>query len=131
MLHLPNYLLSRRLQLPEWAKIARVQSPNVSILLLVDSKGAYEEWKKLLDVSKWDQYWLEVAYQCAKMDLQMCIEQTEYDPRVAGKPAEFRFSNAKDYALVLYPVGRGQKAASKDREARQHYVRIRGRIPLA
>jgi hypothetical protein len=76
------------------------------------------------------QYWLEVAYQCAKLDLQLAIDGTQYDPRIAKKPAEFKFTRCNHWQLKLHPPGKGIELATKGHEARNHYRRIRGRIPL-
>jgi hypothetical protein len=63
------------------------------------------------------------------MQLQDALVGTQYDPRVAGKPAEFRFKRAPEYALSKYPTGKGAKAATQGREAREHFKRVCGRLP--
>lgn len=127
---LPKWLQRDTLTLPPWAKVGPAKDA-FSIRILVDTDGYVTEWLKLLGADhKPDQYWLEVAYQCAKLDVQTALVGTTYDPRTAGKSAEFLFSNAPQWALKKFPVGRGTEPASRGREAREHYVRIRGRLPF-
>lgn len=132
-LKLPSWLKRDALQLPEWAKVIETQASKdgkVSIVIEGDTDGYIAEWFALLEVKTPDQYWIEVAYQCAKMDLQMAISGTQYDPVVAGKPAEFHFKRSDRWALKNFQPGRGTQAASRDKEARAHYVRIRGKLPM-
>jgi len=129
-LQLPSWLRRETLRLPPWAKRAKNQSDWASITIEADTDAYVAEWFGLLGVTKPDQYWLEVAYQCAKLDLQTAIAGTEYDPRIGGKPAEFKFNRSDKWALKLHPTGKGIKAATQGREARGHYVRIRGRMPF-
>lgn len=125
---LAAFIAGRKLDLPSWAKVVP-GSDKVGITIEVDTRGYIEEWFTKLDVKKADQYWLEVAYQCAKMQLQDALVGTQYDPRNAGKPAEFRFNRAEEFALVKHPTGRGAAAATKGREARGHFKRVHGRLP--
>lgn len=118
------------LSLPAWARVVESPSPKVSICIEADTAGYVKEWFALLNVGVPDQYWLEVAYQCAKMDLQSALIGTPYDPITSGKPAEFHFSRAPEFALTAHPKGKGVEAASRGREAREHYRRIRGRLPF-
>ena len=122
--------MRKPLVLPPWARVSDHRSAKVSICIDVDTEGYVNDWMALLAPPQIDQYWLEVAYQCAKLDVQMALVGTEYDPRFSGKPAEFHFSKSPELALVLHPHGRGVEAATKGKEARAHYVRIRGRMPF-
>lgn len=118
------------MNLPPWAK----QVPHKRwscIRIECDPDVFYPYWLGLLGVDKPDQYWLEVAYQCAKLDVQRALEETKYDPRVAQKPAEIRVLNRPKWALSQYSRGKGTQAASQGKEAREHYKRVRGRVPLA
>jgi hypothetical protein len=132
VLNLPLVLRSGDLTLPTWAKIKSVNSGGVSLLIEVDTDGYVKEWLPLLGIAPQsaDQYWLEVAYQCAKMDLQMAITDTKFDPRIAGKFAEFRFNDCPQWALSRFQPGRGIEAATKGKEAREHYKRVRGKLPF-
>lgn len=130
---IPSWLKKPKLPLPPWAKVKDsviADVGKVSLVIEADTKEYVEEWFKLLGVDKPDQYWLEVAYQCAKLDLQMAVLDTEFDPRHAGKAVEFRFSNYPPYALKRWPEGKGLEKATKGKEAREHYKRIRGRLPF-
>lgn len=127
---LPKWLQRETLPLPAWARVSKVSSDRVALLIEADTAAAYQEWFALLGVTSPDQYWLEVAYQCAKLDLQSALVGTEYDPRASGKPVQFNFSRALECAHVRHPKGKGADAATRGREARAHYVRIRGRMPF-
>ena len=139
----------KELSLPSWAtrddEASPVQAGKVSIVVNVDTKAAYDEWFKLLSSTEYpeqegvtrmdtpsaiNQYWLETAYQCAKLDVQAALVGTEFDPRTANKPAEIHFSNCPDLALAKWPPGDGILAATKGRQARRHYRRIRGSLPF-
>ena len=121
---------NKALALPAWAKVGE-PNPRVAITVLVDSAAAYKIWHKLLKVTEPNQYSIEVAHQCIKMDVQAALVGTEFDPRTSGKSHLILMSNAPDWTLAKYPPGRGLEAATKGREARDHYKRIRGAIPFA
>lgn len=152
-LKLPSWLRREKVSLPPWASVEESHlsdSGKVSIVIAVDTAAAVEEWLALLSdspaVEAWvqaedpkalprhrprlDQYWLEVAYQCTKLDVQTAIAGTEYDPRISGKPAQFHFNRADEYALIRHQYGRGIEIATQGKEARNHYVSIRGRMPM-
>lgn len=127
--------------LPPWAKRIDTygsQNGKVSVCIEADTDAYVPYWLKLLGVMAEDgsylqdpdQYWLECAYQCAKMDIQLAITNTEHDPRDAGMSAEFRFSRSEKWRQANYPPGRTAAAATQGREARDHFRRIRGRIPF-
>jgi hypothetical protein len=120
----------RELQLPGWARVREGASDKFSVSLAVDSASAYREWLTTLGVTEVDQYWLEVAYQCIKIDLQAALVGTAHDPRTCGKPSEFRFSKSEEHALADKPEGKGIVAATQGKEARGHYVRLRGAMPF-
>lgn len=132
---LPAWLTRSGLKLPTWAKVgksAHVESGKVSVSIEADTDLSIREWFSLLGVAlaDADQYWLEVAYQCAKMDIQLALEGTEYDPRTANAPVEIVFTRANHWQQHLHPVGRGATRASRGQEAREHFRRIRGRLPF-
>ncbi len=129
-IRLPDWLRRDDVKLPPWAKFARDPNPKMATTIDVDSAAAYAEWLQTLAPEKVDQYWLEVAFQCIKLDVQAAIAGTKYDPRVAGKMVEIKFSRAEAYALEKFPRGRGTEVATKGLEARGHYVRIRGAMPM-
>lgn len=114
--------------LPDWAK-AHVNDGGM-LVVEGDTDRYVAEWLQLLKVKTPDQYWLEVAYQCAKMDVQTAIEGSEFDPRTCKKPHYILFSRSSKYALAQHPTGKGAAAATQGREARDHYKRVRGRLPF-
>lgn len=116
--------------LPSWAKEEASESGKVAVVVRVDSKAAFEFWLEKLAPPAVDQYWLEVAYQCAKLDVQAALAGSEFDPRTCGKPTEIHFSNAPEFALSTFEEGRGTAAATQGKEARGHYVKARGRMPF-
>ncbi len=66
------------------------------------------------------QYGLEVAFQCIKMDVQAAV----------GFGVEIHLKDPKKaYAQKDHPPGRGALVATQGREARQHYVLLRGAVP--
>ena len=136
MFSLPAWMLKdtdEGLKLPSWARVIShpySETGKVSIVIEADTEGYLEEWLELLKVEKIDQYWLECAYQCAKLDLQKALCDTKYDPRTSGRPAEFHMTNAPDYALHKHPPGKGIELATRGRHAREHYKRIRGALPF-
>jgi hypothetical protein len=129
-INLPAWMQRSDVNLPPWAKVSPSGSKGVSIKIDIDTDGAMREWMHLLGVERVDQYWLEVAFQCAKLDVQSALAGTKYDPRINGAPPMFSFNRADKWALRRHPVGRGIEAATKGKEARQHYQRIRGALPM-
>ena len=82
-----------------------------------------EEANLPLEPERLDQYWLEVCYQCMKMDLQ-----TEF-----GFNIEIRVNaegRRKDkWAYDAHPEGLGAERAARGKEARKHFESLRGFIP--
>jgi hypothetical protein len=116
-----------------WLKITpQPADARLAAVLEIDSAEAYPYWIALLEVPKdeLDQFWVETAYQCIKLDAQAAIVETVLDPRTANKSSEIRFTRADEWALARFPPGRGLNLATKGKEARRHYVRIRGRMPF-
>lgn len=111
--------MADQIVLPAWAKhVGKTHRglPRIE----VDPDKFYPVLLKELGFEEIDQYALEVAYQCMKMDLQVAM---------GGFGFEIRMLNRSDWALKNHPAGRGIEAATFGREARQHYVRIRGALP--
>lgn len=123
----------KQVVLPAWAKLIKQPSDKFCAVIEVDSDKAYPAMLAELGVApkSVDQYWVEVAYQCIKMDVQAAIEGTDIDPSIAGKSAQINMSPADKWALKSFPKGKGITAATQGREARDHYKRIRGRIPFS
>lgn len=74
-----------------------------------------------------DQYWLEVIYQFAKLDLRLALRSE----RASAWPAEIHIDADKQvWRIAQYPRGRGVEAASEEgKEARKLYKYMRGFIP--
>lgn len=109
--------------LPEWATL-RKDHPGPLPRVDVDAKNAYEAMRLELGFpEKWDQYTLEVVYQCIKMELQLAM-------RADAFRCEIHIHDpTKQFAQKQFPKGRGAAAATKQREAREHFRRIRGVVP--
>lgn len=94
-------------------------------VITIDPELIYPEILKTLGVKEIDQYWAEVAYQCAKLEAMRMVEGTKYDPR-PDKSLVVHVESRKDtWALSNFPVGRGATVATRGREAREHYRRWR------
>lgn len=105
---------------PSW--ITRIDDDHYEI----NADVAFPHFMKELGVKDLDQYWLEVIYQCAKLDLRRLL-------LISGKkpwPRQIRIRGSKEkWAQHRYPVGRGSYAATKGKEAREIYRQLRGFIP--
>lgn len=102
--------------LPDWADY---EGDNT---IVVDPDKAYPALLRELDVKQdeIDQYWAEVAYQCMKMDLQAAMDRFNFQIKVLNRPK---------WALASLKPGKGAEAATQGREARAHYMRLRGALP--
>lgn len=115
----------RTAQLPAWATAL---APGK---IEIKASQFYPEWLTLLGVEsleKLTQYDLECAYQCAKMDIQFAIAGTDLMPPEGGALCILVKDDDKEsgkWAQKNYPAGKGAEAASKGKEAREHYKRIR------
>lgn len=114
----------RTAQLPAWATAL---APGK---IEIQASQFYPEWLGLLGVAldNITQYDLECAFQCAKMDIQMAVAGTELMPPEGGALCIFVKDDDKEsgkWAQKNYPPGKGIEAASKGKEAREHYKRIR------
>ena len=75
------------------------------------------------------------------MDAQHAVRQSGFDPRSADPPKSLVIDIASTksvdesgkvtarWRLADYPAGRGVDVATKGREARQQYQRVRGFLP--
>ncbi|SFK74562.1 hypothetical protein SAMN05216302_101439 [Nitrosomonas aestuarii] len=114
----------RTAQLPAWANAI---APGK---IEIQADGFYPEWLELLGITEQDidQYALECAFQCAKMDIQFAIAGTELMPPPGGALVIIANDGSKSsgkWAQKNYPEGKGVKAASKGGEARAYFKRIR------
>ena len=118
---LPKWLRKPAVELPDWARIKADRSTEPKgpgVIIEVDTAKAMQEWQTRLGNPAPDQYWLETAYQCAKMDIQAALEGTPFDPRATNRPIEIHFTRSEQHALHRHPEGRGIHAATKGKEAR-------------
>ncbi len=107
-------------------------------VMVVDPDIAYPAILAALKVTPGDvtQYWLETAYQVMKLDVQRIVEGTAIDPRPSGGPLVIKVRGdggrkerwGQDRGVS---PGRGARAATKGLEARQHFVKLRGKLPGA
>ena len=71
-----------------------------------------------------DHYWLEVVRQCCKFDLQNAVIKAG-----GGFGFDIVFLPSEKFAPKHYKAGRGMQAATQGREARKHYIKLRGALP--
>lgn len=101
----------------------------------VDPDIAYPHILKLIGVKdgQVNQYWMEVALQCAKLAVEEIVRGTDLDPRPARVITIMITAAAgrKDrWATKKFPHGRGELAATASRsrhepsEAKRHFWRI-------
>lgn len=143
----PTWLRKNDVRLPPWAKQGEIIRKGVSMTILVDTDAALTEWQKLLGVAdeEVDQYWVQVFNQCAKLDVQAAVANSDYDPRLRAAPYEIRFLRADRWKIVSFPdnhkkvvkdsdgntkIMTGVEVADQGKEARNHYKRIRGAMPM-
>jgi len=111
-----NLFRKGKIKLPSWARVIQ-ESP---LKIEADPDKFYPVLLEELGLGKVDQYALEVAYQCMKMDLQTAVGRFGFSIKVLNRPS---------WALKAHPPGKGIELATQGREARAHYIRIRGAIP--
>jgi len=100
-------------KLPKWLT---VRPDGVAV---VDPDKAYPIVLKALGVADKDvdQYYVETAYQCAKMAAQDLLGQQ-------GAVLQIRIECRPKWALKNFPVGRGIVLATKGREAKALYGKV-------
>lgn len=110
-------------KLPKWAKQVRDKPiPKIEVDPDICYPAFFEELG--VDPKDVDQYWIEVAYQCMKMELQRIIGFFGFEIRVRAHDGR-----KKRWALANHPVGKGADLATIGREARGHFKRLRGFVP--
>lgn len=110
-----------KVKLPRWARAGGMHGELP--VINVNAGAAYAAWLKELGVTEPDQYWLEVAYQCIKLELQVAMRGFTFEIRI--------HDDRKAWAQSTFPVGRGAVAATYGKEARGHFERLRGGLPTA
>ena len=105
------------IKLPDWA----AHDPDDPRKVIADGDKAYGAWLRELEVTdEVDQYWLEVAFQCIKLEIQAAMGRHDLLIKITRAPR---------FALAKFPPGRGIAAATKGKEARAHFKRLRGFLP--
>lgn len=117
-------------KLPKWlsqrADGAFVIDPDIAYPIMLRAMGVNE--------ADADQYWIECAYQCSKMEVQNLITGTELDPRPKmGFVIVIDSSGGRKdrWALRNFKPGKPGcdiNAATKGLQAKQHYARIAARL---
>jgi hypothetical protein len=117
----------RELALPSWAKM--IGKGKVEI----EATEFYPTLLAELGVADADidQYWLEVAYQCAKLDIQQAVFGTTDGPEKGGALVTIvtdasKGEDGSKWAQRKWPEGAGASAATKGRAALEHYKELRG-----
>ncbi len=108
--------------IPDWAEEVSVDVPGRLDVYRIDADLAYPAlWEELGFPDSPTQYHLEVVYQCIKMEMQRCLGKFSFEMRIMDPK--------KNWTQKGVRKGKGADAASKGREAREHYKRIRGFVP--
>jgi len=109
--------------LPPWAE----KHPTNDNAVLVDPDLMYPAMLADLGVKpeQATKYWIETAFQMAKLDLQVAMRRYNFTIHVRGDDGR------KDrWGLHNFPGDALQVVmATKGQQARQHYLRVRGFLP--
>lgn len=116
-------------------------------MLYIDPDIAYPAMLKALGVEPEDidQYWLEVCYQCVKLETDRIALERGFHPRQTGiglsrtimseggRKQRWAIKNYPDRHADVWPGTNtprsGVDRATNGKEAREHYKRIRGFVP--
>ncbi len=85
------------------------------------------EWAEcLLELDQPTAYWLEVAYQCMKLELQIAMRTFKFEIHIHDASKRWNQKN--------FEQGRGVHMAAGgvrgSHEAREHFMRLRGAMPV-
>lgn len=112
--------------LPKWL------TKNEKGVYVVDADQAFPIALKALGLDeKLDQYALECAYQCVKMKTQEeAAANGDYDPEGGGKTLviSIECKDKEKWRHANHPEGRGVLAATKGREAKAMYPKVRNKL---
>ncbi len=116
------------LNLPAWATLKKEEGKNPTIEL--DPNGFVPEWlKKMRAPETVDQYWLECAFQCAKLQLNDAVKGTALDPENSKKSLVLLIKNRPHFAIKTFPPGAGVEAATRGKKgmprARDFYEKLK------
>lgn len=131
--------MQTRFPLPSWARAhperddTIIADPDLFYPALLGELAAmiaaespdYAKAYPRLNPAKPNKYWIEVAYQSMKMDLQTALGRFGFTILVQSDAARKRA-----WSLASYPGTNADVIrATNGREAREHYRRLRGGIP--
>lgn len=123
--------LNNRLPLPEWAEPSEFAEQTI----VVDPDKAYPAILGELGVDPADrtQFWLETAFQIAKMDLQVAMGRFGFKILIRsddGRKDRWRIAGFPDPdAVPGKPETTGVYRATMGKAAKRHYRRLRGFVP--
>lgn len=109
--------MAKVLNLPSWAKVVAIAK------IEMNAGEFYPEILGELGVKDIDQYWLEIAYQCAKLDVQLAVSGTEHQAPNGGALCLIILDEGKQYAQSKYPAGLGIEQAGRDAKAKWRKLR--------
>lgn len=95
----------------------------------VQASEFYPFWLDSLGVSEPDQYWLDVAFVCMRMDIQLATELTESAPPRGGALVIIVQDSEKTYAMNKWPVGDGAGKLTR-KKAQQYFQKVRRATPM-
>ncbi len=115
--------------LPAWATQLHGPIGGRTAVIVVDPDLAYPSILAGLGITnpdQYDQYWLETAYQCIKLEIQSGLETNnkgKFDIHINIRGDGGRKLR---WGLKHYPPGRGALTATLGKEARTRYIQWRG-----
>lgn len=146
--------MKTRYPLPTWASVHAAQANTIiadpdlfypALLKEIADSGVPENYPPL-DVERPGRYWVEVAYQFAKLDLQLAVGRFGFNILIQGSDGRKQRWGLKGFKSIckklkaedlqarhrhLSPskIDPDEYRATYGCEARDHYERVRGFIP--
>ncbi|MDX1810433.1 MAG: hypothetical protein R3240_00675 [Gammaproteobacteria bacterium] len=99
------------------------------------SEPSWTKELRSLDLEKLTQYWIEVAYQMAKLELRrylLLAGKNPWPPKIRIKTGYKTLESGdliSHWHMSNFPKGAGIAKATQGKEAREHYRTLRGFIP--
>lgn len=107
---------------------------KLGVVVEIDPDGFVPQWLGLMKKDEGTvitQYDMEICFQCAKMDVQLALDETEYQPSRSKKVVQINVLNRPEWALKNFSAGQGANAAIKGkRTARDVFKEVRGELPV-
>lgn len=117
----------REANLPVWA--SAISKGKIAM----DATEFYPDWLQRLgiELNDVDQYWLEVARQCAKLEVTFAVAGTNLMADSGGALVliiedSSKTEDGSKWAQVKFPAGKGAEAANRKDGARAHFNRVMG-----